>query len=189
MPVSVPVNPGPYGDPGSMLHASPQMVGGHSSVSPRPSSSSGMLDVGGSNNGYGSSQPASSPIPESPTPPPPSALRSSSSMANRSHSPQQHLTGSQRHNLRLAIPGNQAGLAISSHDRGNSLLSIFYVDGIAWSCCPMALIFHWSSLCDAREGDWKSTVCHVDFWVPNQWGNVFFIFIFLVRVELHRWRG
>ena len=120
MPVSVPVNPGPYGDPGSMLHASPQMVGGHSSVSPRPSSSSGMLDVGGSNNGYGSSQPASSPIPESPTPPPPpSALRSSSSMANRSHSPQQqHLAGSQRHNLRLAIPGNPAGLAISSHDRG-----------------------------------------------------------------------
>ncbi|XP_057370829.1 myocyte-specific enhancer factor 2-like isoform X2 [Daphnia carinata] len=121
MPVSVPVNPGPYGDPGSMLHASPQMVGGHSSVSPRPSSSSGMLDVGGSNNGYGSSQPASSPIPESPTPPPTqSALRSSSSMANRSLSPQQqqHLAASQRHNLRLAIPGNQAGLAISSHDRG-----------------------------------------------------------------------
>lgn len=122
MPVSVPVNAGPYGDPGSMLHASPQMVGGHSSVSPRPSSSSGMLDVGGSNNGYGSSQPASSPIPESPTPPPPpppsqSALRSSSSMANRSLSPQ-HLAGSQRHNLRLAIPGNQSSLAISSHDRG-----------------------------------------------------------------------
>lgn len=121
MPVTMPVNPGPYGDPGSMLHASPQMVGGHSSVSPRPASSTGMLDVGGSNNGYGSSQPASSPIPESPTPPPPppSALRSSSSMANRSLSPQQqHLAGSQRHNLRLAIPGNQAGLAISSHDRG-----------------------------------------------------------------------
>lgn len=129
MPVSVPVNPGPYGDPGSMLHASPQMVGGHSSVSPRPSSSSGMLDVGGSNNGYGSSQPASSPIPESPTPPPPqSALRSSSSMANRSLSPQQqqHLAGSQRHNLRLAIPGNQAGLAISSHDRGNDTLHHSY---------------------------------------------------------------
>ncbi len=126
MPVTMPVNPGPYGDPSSMLHASPQMVGGHSSVSPRPASSTGMLDVGGSNNGYGSSQPASSPIPESPTPPPPppppSALRSSSSMANRSLSPQQHLAGSQRHNLRLAIPGNQAGLAISSHDRGNFTL-------------------------------------------------------------------
>ncbi|EFX88902.1 hypothetical protein DAPPUDRAFT_27417, partial [Daphnia pulex] len=39
MPVTMPVNPGPYGDPGSMLHASPQMVGGHSSVSPRPASS------------------------------------------------------------------------------------------------------------------------------------------------------
>lgn len=117
MPVSVPINPGPYGDPSSMLHASPQM-GGHSSVSPRPSSSSGMLDVGGSNNGY-SSQPTSSPLPESPTPTPPSALRSSSSMANRSLSPQQHLAGTQRHNLRLAIPaGNQGGLAISSHDRG-----------------------------------------------------------------------
>ena len=134
MPVSVPVNPGPYGDPGSMLHASPQMVGGHSSVSPRPSSSSGMLDVGGSNNGYGSSQPASSPIPESPTPPPPSALRSSSSMANRSHSPQQHLAGSQRHNLRLAIPGNQAGLAISSHDRGNSLF-VHFLRG--WNCLKL----------------------------------------------------
>ena len=48
MPVSVPVNAGPYGD-GSILHASPQM-GGHPSVSPRPSSSTGMLDVG--NNGY-----------------------------------------------------------------------------------------------------------------------------------------
>lgn len=48
MPVSVPVNAGPYGD-GSILHASPQM-GAHPSVSPRPSSSSGMLDVG--NNGY-----------------------------------------------------------------------------------------------------------------------------------------
>ena len=129
MPVSVPVNPGPYGDP-NMLHASPQMVGGHSSVSPRPSSSSGMLDVGGSNNGY-SSQPASSPLPESPTPPPPSAIRSSSSMASRSLSPQQqqqHLVGSQRHNLRLAIPssGNQAGLAISSHDRGSVQTSSCY---------------------------------------------------------------
>ena len=49
MPVSVPVNAGPYGD-GSILHASPQM-GAHPSVSPRPSSSSGMLDVTG-NNGY-----------------------------------------------------------------------------------------------------------------------------------------
>lgn len=155
MPVSVPVNPGPYGDPGSMLHASPQMVGGHSSVSPRPSSSSGMLDVGGSNNGYGSSQPASSPIPESPTPPPPppSALRSSSSMANRSLSPQQHLAGSQRHNLRLAIPGNQAGLAISSHDRGNFtlLFAHFQLSRLLASCCvsgrvnrscPIALIFN-----------------------------------------------
>lgn len=120
MPVSVPVNPGPYGDPGSMLHASPQMSG-HSSVSPRPSSSSGMLDVGGSNNGY---QQTSSPLPESPTPPPPSAIRSSSSMANRSLSPQ-HLAGAaQRHNLRLAIPpGNQAGLAISSHDRGRTSIN------------------------------------------------------------------
>lgn len=47
-------------------------------------------------------------------------------MASRSLSPQQqqHLAGSQRHNLRLAIPsaGNQAGLAISSHDRGNLTL-------------------------------------------------------------------
>ena len=128
MPVSVPVNPGAYGDPSSMLHASPQM-GGHSSVSPRPTSSSGMLDVGGSNNGY-SSQPATSPLPESPTPPPPPSLgRSSSSMANRSMSPQQHLVvgggGTQRHNLRLAIPGggtNPAGLSISSHDRGTSSL-------------------------------------------------------------------
>jgi hypothetical protein len=133
MPVTMPVNPGPYGDPGSMLHASPQMVGGHSSVSPRPASSTGMLDVGGSNNGYGSSQPASSPIPESPTPPPPppSALRSSSSMANRSLSPQQqHLAGSQRHNLRLAIPGNQAGLAISSHDRGKFHSRRRFTDGL-----------------------------------------------------------
>lgn len=134
MPVSVPVNPGAYGDPSSMLHASPQM-GGHSSVSPRPTSSSGMLDVGGSNNGY-SSQPATSPLPESPTPPPPppptSLGRSSSSMANRSMSPQQHLVvgggGTQRHNLRLAIPGggtNPAGLSISSHDRGMSSLLRF----------------------------------------------------------------
>ena len=150
MPVSVPVNPGPYGDPGSMLHASPQMVGGHSSVSPRPSSSSGMLDVGGSNNGYGSSQPASSPIPESPTPPPPpSVLRSSSSMANRSHSPQhqQHLVGSQRHNLRLAIPGNQTGLAISSHDRGNLTIVHFLCRRIncfrllRQSATPFAIVF------------------------------------------------
>ena len=126
MPVSVPVNPGPYpGDPGSMLHASPQQMGGHSSVSPRPASSSGMLDVG-NNNGYGG-QPSGgpSPLPESPiTPPPPSALKSSG-MANRSLSPQ-HLAGShlqqqQRPNLRVVIPpGPQAGLAISSHDRGNA---------------------------------------------------------------------
>lgn len=125
MPVSVPVNAGAYGDvPGSLLHASPQM-GGHSSVSPRPASSSGMLDVGGGNNGY-SSQPAASPLPESPTPPPSSSsLRSSSSLANRSLSPQQpaqHLPG-QRHNLRLAIPsGNQSGLSISSHDRGETFI-------------------------------------------------------------------
>jgi len=126
MPVSVPVNPGPYpGDPGSMLHASPQQMGGHSSVSPRPASSSGMLDVG-NNNGYGGQPPGvPSPLPESPiTPPPPSALKSSG-MANRSLSPQ-HLAGShlqqqQRPNLRVVIPpGPQAGLAISSHDRGNA---------------------------------------------------------------------
>jgi len=134
MPVSVPVNPGPYGD---MLHASPQQLGGHSSVSPRPSSSSSMLDVGGGGNGYGSaSQPASSPLPESPTPPPPSILVSKSGSNslgppshNRSLSPQQqqHLQNSQQHiqrpNLRVVIPpgpqANNVGLAISSHDRGN----------------------------------------------------------------------
>lgn len=140
MPVSVPVNPGSYGDPGSMLHASPQQLGGHSSVSPRPSSSSGMLDVGGGGNGYGSaSQPASSPLPESPTPPPPSILVSKSGSNslgppshNRSLSPQQqqHLQSSnsqqhiQRPNLRVVIPpgpqANNVGLAISSHDRGGS---------------------------------------------------------------------
>ena len=110
MPVSVPVNPGPYGD-GSMLHASPQM---HSSASPRPSSSSGMLDVG--NNGYPSN---ASPVPESP-PLPSSSLKNNSMV--RPLSPQQptHLNNHiQRPNLRVVIPAPQSGLAISSHDRGD----------------------------------------------------------------------
>lgn len=118
MPVSVPVNASGYDVPASLqLHASPQM--GHPSVSPRPASSSGMLDVG-AGNGY-ASQAAASPLPESPTPPPPSgaSLRSSSSLANRSLSPQQP---TQRHNLRLAIPQNNNQSALSSHDRGNSLI-------------------------------------------------------------------
>jgi len=129
MPVSVPVNAGPYGD-GSILHASPQMGGGggHPSVSPRPSSSSGMLDVG--NNGY---PPASnsSPLPDSPPPSASSALKGGgasgggggggANMIARSLSPQtSHLTSHIQRptNLRVVIPGPQSGLSLSGHDRG-----------------------------------------------------------------------
>ena len=137
MPVSVPVNSGHYGDgtvnlAGLHAHASPghpSVMGapGHPGASPRPSSSSGMLDVGG-NNGY---PPNPSPVPDSPPPTSssqqPGVLKSNAMV--RPLSPQQpqqsthSLVGShiQRPSLRVVIPGPQSGLAISSHDRGNSL--------------------------------------------------------------------
>ncbi len=135
MPVSVPVNSGHYGDGtvnlgGLHAHASPghpSVMGapGHPGASPRPSSSSGMLDVGG-NNGY---PPNPSPVPDSPPPASssqqPGVLKSNAMV--RPLSPQQpqqsthSLVGShiQRPSLRVVIPGPQSGLAISSHDRGN----------------------------------------------------------------------
>jgi len=136
MPVSVPVNSGHYGDGtvnlgGLHAHASPghpSVMGapGHPGASPRPSSSSGMLDVGG-NNGY---PPNPSPVPDSPPPASssqqPGVLKSNAMV--RPLSPQQpqqsthSLVGShiQRPSLRVVIPGPQSGLAISSHDRGGS---------------------------------------------------------------------
>ena len=149
MPVSVPVNvnTGHYGDGTVSLslhaHASPghSSVMGHPGSSPRPASSSGMLDVGG-NNGFAPNNP--SPIPDSPPPSSSSqqqhqqhqqqqhnqqqqhqqgVLKQTSSQIVRPLSPQQpphSLVGShiQRPSLRVVIPGPRAGLAISNHDRG-----------------------------------------------------------------------
>jgi MADS-box transcription enhancer factor 2A len=95
MPVSVPVNSS-YTE--GMLH-SPQMVGGHHNISPRPGSSSGgLLDVPGSNmglpNGY---PPGGAPSPQPSTPTSPSHR---GKHENGSTSP--------RPNLRVVIPNSQS---------------------------------------------------------------------------------
>ncbi|XP_071519713.1 myocyte-specific enhancer factor 2 isoform X1 [Panulirus ornatus] len=90
MAVSVPVNNTNY-DP-SLMQPSPQMS--HASLSPRPGSSSGMLDMNGSNGYPGST----SPLPHGGAPSPGLLTRPHSS---KTHSPT-------RPNLRVLIPNSQA---------------------------------------------------------------------------------
>ncbi|XP_064085683.1 myocyte-specific enhancer factor 2 isoform X2 [Macrobrachium rosenbergii] len=90
MAVTVPVNNTGY-DPG-LMQPSPQMS--HASLSPRPGSSSGMLDMNGSNGYPGST----SPLPHGGAPSPGLLSRPHSS---KTHSPT-------RPNLRVLIPNSQA---------------------------------------------------------------------------------
>lgn len=90
MAVTVPVNNTGY-DPG-LMQPSPQMS--HASLSPRPGSSSGMLDMNGSNGYPGST----SPLPHGGAPSPGLLTRPHSS---KTHSPT-------RPNLRVLIPNSQA---------------------------------------------------------------------------------
>ncbi|KAK3868416.1 hypothetical protein Pcinc_026196 [Petrolisthes cinctipes] len=92
MSVSVPVNTPAY-DP-SLMQPSPQMS--HASLSPRPGSSSGMLDMNGSN-GY---PPSTSPLSHGGAPPSPGLLPRPHT-SKTTHSPT-------RHNLRVVIPNSQA---------------------------------------------------------------------------------
>ncbi|XP_042235714.1 myocyte-specific enhancer factor 2-like isoform X2 [Homarus americanus] len=90
MAVTVPVNNTNY-DP-ALMQPSPQMS--HASLSPRPGSSSGMLDMNGSNGYPGST----SPLPHGGAPSPGLVPRPHSS---KTHSPT-------RPNLRVLIPNSQA---------------------------------------------------------------------------------
>ncbi|XP_050702542.1 myocyte-specific enhancer factor 2-like isoform X1 [Eriocheir sinensis] len=95
MAVSVPVNNPAY-DP-SLMQPSPQMS--HASLSPRPGSSSGMLDMNGSNGYPGST----SPLPHGGGG---GGGASSPGLLPRAHTSKTH--SPTRHNLRVLIPNSQA---------------------------------------------------------------------------------
>ncbi|KAK8379843.1 hypothetical protein O3P69_019672 [Scylla paramamosain] len=95
MAVSVPVNAASY-DP-ALMQPSPQMS--HASLSPRPGSSSGMLDMNGSN-GYPAS---TSPLPHGGGG---GGGASSPNLLPRPHASKTH--SPTRHNLRVLIPNSQA---------------------------------------------------------------------------------
>lgn len=117
-PVSVPVNIS-YNDTG-LLQSSPQM--GHTSISPRPSSSEtdsvypsgGVLEM--SSNGY------PSPMGGSPSPGPSPGPGLSSSKHPKQHSP-----GPNRSNLRVVIP-TPIGPSINPEDVSYTEVSIISVD-------------------------------------------------------------
>ncbi|XP_076030298.1 myocyte-specific enhancer factor 2-like isoform X2 [Oratosquilla oratoria] len=97
MSVSVPVNQQGGYDPG-LMQPSPQMS--HASLSPRPGSSSGMLDMNGSNGYPGSTSPLPPGAPGAPGGAPSPGLLARPH-TSKTHSPT-------RPNLRVVIPNSQA---------------------------------------------------------------------------------